>query len=111
VLLEDAAVSLVPINKAGPYIVHPSFHMFFLLKDSVFFKCVPVCVYVPVHVCVCACMCACMCVCDMNEVACKGQKRVSHPLELELQTVMNPLTWVSGTKLGSSARVMAALNY
>lgn len=40
----------------------------------------------------------------MNSGACGGQKRTSDsliPLELELYTVMFPLTWVLEAKLGT----------
>lgn len=53
------------------------------------------------------CMCTCirlhssMPMCDV--VACGRQKRVSDALEAELQVVVNCLTWMLGTILGSFA--------
>ena len=42
----------------------------------------------------------------------KGQRKMSHPLELELQAVMNHPVWaVLGTDLGSSARTASILNH
>lgn len=40
-----------------------------------------------------------------------GQKGVSDLLELELQVVGNHVTWVLGTKLGSSERITSTLNH
>lgn len=42
--------------------------------------------------------------------ACKGQKRASDPVGLELQ-VVTCLMWVLGTELWSSERVESALNH
>ena len=36
--------------------------------------------------------------------ACRGWKRASDPLELELYMVLSHHVWVMGTKLGSSAK-------
>ena len=36
----------------------------------------------------------------------KGQRRAQDPLELELHAVVSCLTWVLGTELGSSAKVV-----
>lgn len=36
----------------------------------------------------------------MGECACRIQKRVSEPLNLELQVVLNHSTWVVRTELG-----------
>jgi len=49
-------------------------------------------------VCVCVCVCVCVPVCV----------HTSTPLELELQPVVSDLTWVLGTKLGSSTRAAHA---
>lgn len=50
-----------------------------------------------VHICVC-----------VNARAHRGQK-CSIPLDLELWEVVNPLTWVLGIKLPSSAEAVLAL--
>lgn len=38
---------------------------------------------------------------DMNTVACGIQKKTSHPLQLELQEVVNHLMWVVGFEIQS----------
>lgn len=43
--------------------------------------------------------------------ACKGQKRISGHVELELQLVVSLLTWVLSTKLQSPERAASALPY
>lgn len=57
-----------------------------------------------------------MCVCvrahthaHMNSDACRGQK-VSNPLELELQVLVNHLMWVGGAELGFPERGISFLN-
>ena len=40
----------------------------------------------------------------------RSQKKISEPLELELQVVVSHPVWVLGTKLGSSARATNAFN-
>lgn len=45
----------------------------------------------------------------VNAGAPRGQKRMSVPLELELQQAVSCPTWVFGTKLGSSARTVFIL--
>ena len=52
------------------------------------------------------CVCVCVCVCGVHG----GQKRVSDPLELELQVVVSRLMWVLVTELRSSTRAARALN-
>jgi hypothetical protein len=46
----------------------------------------------------------------MHSDACRSQKKVLDPLELELQTVVNSWKWVLGTELKSSGRTASALN-
>ena len=45
-----------------------------------------------------ACVSGCMYACYMQAGVCGGQERVLDPLELELQIVVNHLTWVLGTE-------------
>lgn len=45
----------------------------------------------------------------VNAGACRDQKRMLDPLDLELQAPVMDQTWVLGTKLLSSARVISAL--
>lgn len=40
----------------------------------------------------------------------RGQKRVSDPLELELQEVVSHLIWMLGIELRSYGRAVSALN-
>lgn len=42
---------------------------------------------------------------------CGDQKRKLSPLELELLGVLSCMTWVLGTKLGSSARTVSVLDH
>ena len=55
-------------------------------------------------------MCAFVNVCHMSADTCRGQKRASEPLELELQMVVSFLMWVLGTELKSSGQAGSALN-
>lgn len=50
----------------------------------------------------------CLCVCAGTH---GSQKRISEPLKLELQVIVNYLMWVLGTKLISSARAPSTLNH
>jgi hypothetical protein len=50
-----------------------------------------------------------MCVC-MYEWICRGQKRVSDPLELELQVIRRHLMWLLRTKLRCPARTGSILD-
>jgi hypothetical protein len=48
------------------------------------------------------CVCVCVCVCarapvHVNTGACESLKKVSDPLELELQTVVSSQIWVLGS--------------
>lgn len=45
-----------------------------------------------------------VCICGESAVACESLKRVPGLLELELQAIMNGLTWCLGIEFGSSAR-------
>lgn len=45
----------------------------------------------------------------VNAGAPRGQKKMSVPLELELQQAVSCPSWVFGTKLGSSARTVCTL--
>lgn len=66
-----------------------------------------------VFVIVCACACACVQAryVHMCTDICKGQKKPSHPLKLELQAVSSLLMWVLRTRLGSSAIAIHVFNY
>lgn len=58
-------------------------------------------------------MCTCVSVyryVHMSAGACKGQKKASNFLQLELWVVVSCLTWVMGTGLGSSVRAVCTLN-
>lgn len=63
-----------------------SFVSFFIFSFVIF--CASVCVYVFVNVC--------------HIRACGSQKRVSNPVELEVQVVMRCLVWMLRTELESS---------
>lgn len=52
-------------------------------------------------------MCAYLCECSVHT----GQKRFSDSLKLESYMSMNHLTWLLGTKLGTSARTVHAPNH
>lgn len=51
----------------------------------------------------------CMSMCTLLRYS--GQKRMSIPLEMELQIVVRHLMWMLGTKFGSSARTTSSLNH
>lgn len=57
------------------------------------------------------CICVCLCVVCALRCRCLERSEVSDPLELELQVVVNHAVWVLGTKLGSFARAVSALNF
>lgn len=55
-----------------------------------------------------------VCVCGhvlQSTDAHRDRKRVSYPLELELQAIVSHLVWVQGTELESFAGAVAALNF
>lgn len=52
-------------------------------------------------------MCAFLCEHSVH----RGQKRFSVSLKLESHMFMNHFTWLLGTKLGCSARIVHALNH
>lgn len=56
------------------------------------------------------CVSVCVCACGVSTGAYGDQRRVLHPLELELQAVTSYLMWLLGTEHGSSARVACTLN-
>lgn len=55
--------------------------------------------------------CACLSVCTHEYSAHGVQKRGLDALELELQVTVNPIMWVSGTKLRSFRRTANVLNH
>lgn len=66
--------------------------------------CFLACICYLIHLCVC--LLGCMCTIyilhtDTHTHTCRGQKRVIDPSEMVLQVVVNYLTWVLGTNLGS----------
>ena len=62
--------------------------------------------------CVCVSVCVCVCVCMyVSSVAYRGQKRALDALELKSPMVVYHLTWMLGTELGSSTRVVSALKH
>lgn len=70
--------------------------------------CVEVCVYVVgMYMCVCG---VCVRVCWYVQVPPEGCRRVSEPLEPELQAVVSPSGWVLETELRCSAGATRALN-
>jgi hypothetical protein len=64
-----------------------------------------------VCVCVHAWACTCAHICHVCPGTCRSQKKVSDPLELEFQEVVNP--WMLGvrTELRPTARAASVLNY
>lgn len=56
--------------------------------------------------CVCVCLCKYVCasermhVCHVNAGACEQQRMASNPPELEVQVLVNHLTWVLELNLG-----------
>lgn len=61
-----------------------------LAKESYFLRFI-------LFLCICLCVCMYTCVCT----APRGQNRVLNALELELQAVVNHLTWVLGKNSGA----------
>lgn len=55
--------------------------------------------------------CACVWVCTHVWGAHGGQKRVLHPLELELKTVVSHLRWGLGTEPWSAVNAVCYLNH
>ena len=53
--------------------------------------------------CVCVCVCVCVCLCVSVSVS-RGQKRVSDPLRLELETVVTSTVWMLGRQPKPSRR-------
>lgn len=74
--------------------------LLFSLSSSSFF---------PLYVCGCFSLSACLCT-AFKLGAYRGQKRMSDPLELELQAVVRHLTWVLGIAIQFFTRAVSAGN-
>lgn len=74
---------------------------------SLMYKVVPLSVLDLLFLCVHVCVCFMFVHINTGNL---GAQRCHIPLELEFQAVVSDLTWVLGTKLGSSTRAAHAFN-
>lgn len=112
--MEFCSISLRHPLRVVEYIYYEErANVFVLACDNIFNKIVLdlfhfyLCVCVCLSVCLFVCLCLCLSVCThvyMNTDVHRSQKRVSEPMELELQTALSSPVWVLGTEFCSSAR-------
>ena len=68
-------------------------------------------IYSLFHVCECVCMCVCVCVCVPYVHMPKNQKKVPDFLNVQMQLIMNTLTWVLGMEPEPYGSTASSLNY